>query len=245
MFIHVTTTQNNVKVFPLHKHETWEYICYEEGEGVLKTEAGDMPFKVGTVVVVPPLLKHGSSSENDFKNICVHTDLRLTDNHKLYVYSASKALRELFAVIKTLSREKDRYLPVIEILMPALKELILKEASLSAESSVLSHVHGEITKNFADSEFDLGNLIKQSGYVEDVFRVKFKKAYGVTPKAYLDGLKMSLAKDYLRVYGKILSIKEVSEMCGFKDSLYFSRKFRQKFGVYPKEYVKTGGEDRG
>ena len=244
MFIHITITQKNVKVFPIHEHETWEYICYEDGTGVLKTESGDMPFKKGTVILVPPNHKHGSSSDSQFRNICIHTDFPITDNHKIYLPSASKELRRLFGVIGNLYREKEKYLSVIESLMPALKELILKESELSVESSSLSFVHNEITKNFADSEFDLTKTIKLSGYVDDVLRVKFKAVYGVTPKSYLDDLRMGLAKDYLRIYGNILSIREISEMCGFNDPLYFSRKFKRETGLTPKEYIKENARKK-
>jgi AraC-like DNA-binding protein len=89
-----------------------------------------------------------------------------------------------------------------------------------------------------DTKFDLKKLIKQSGYVDDVLRVKFKGVYGVTPKEYLDNLRLGLAKDYLRIYGNILSIKEISEMCGFNDSLYFSRRFKREFSINPSGYIK-------
>ena len=88
------------------------------------------------------------------------------------------------------------------MLLPALKDLILKETTLSIESTSLSVVHNEITKNFMDCGFNLAEVVKRSGYVDDVLRVKFKAAYGVTPKEYLDNLRMGLAKDYLRIYGK-------------------------------------------
>ena len=80
VFIHITITQKNVKVFPVHSHDTWEYICYEEGEGVLETEEGNIPFKPGTVICVQSNCKHGSKSENYFKNICIHTNIDTTNN---------------------------------------------------------------------------------------------------------------------------------------------------------------------
>ena len=126
MFIHITITQKNVKVFPVHSHDTWEYICYEEGEGVLKTEEGNIPFKPGTVICVPPNYKHGSKSENHFKNICIHTNIAITDNQKVHLPLASKETRKLFNVIGNLYREKDKYMSVIKMLLPALKDLILK-----------------------------------------------------------------------------------------------------------------------
>lgn len=241
MFVHITVTQRNVKVFPIHSHETWEYICYEEGVGVLKTDNGGLKFKPGTIICVPPNQKHGSCSDNQFKNICIHTDIPITDNQQVYLPIASKEIRRLFRVIGDLYKDKDKYLSVIEMLLPALKDLILKEAEVSIESTSLSFVHNEIAQNFMDCDFDLSKVVEQSGYVDDVLRIKFRTAYGITPKEYLDSLRMELAKDYLRIYGNILSIKEIANMCGFSDSLYFSRKFKKTFGVCPKEYVKQLG----
>ena len=238
MFINITITKKNVKTFPIHEHKTWEYICYEDGFGALKTEKGDIAFEPGTVIVVPPNFKHGSSAETQFRNICIHTDLAITDNQQIYLPLASKETRRLFSVIANLYREKEKYISLIDMLLPALKDLILKETTLSIESTSLSIVHNEITKNFMDCEFNLAEIIKRSGYVDDVLRIKFKAVYGVTPKEYLDNLRMGLAKDYLRIYGKILSIKEIAEMCGFNDPLYFSRKVKRKFGCTPKEYIK-------
>ena len=121
---------------------------------------------------------------------------------------------------------------------------MLKETQLSVVSDSLSFVRNEIARKFSDAEFDLVKLISQSGYVDDVFRIKFKRVYGVTPKEYLDDLRMQSAKDFLRIYGEILSIKEISEMCGIKDSLYFSRKFKKEFGIYPKEYIKQKSQNQ-
>ncbi|MBE7087694.1 MAG: helix-turn-helix domain-containing protein [Clostridiales bacterium] len=238
MFIHITTTQKNVEVYPIHTHDMWEYICYETGVGVLKTEEGDLPFKAGTVILVPPKYKHGSSAKNPFRNICIHTDLAMNIPNKLYLPCVSQELRDLFGVIERLYREKEKFLSVIESLLPALKELILKEAKLSAVSDSLVNVRNEIARKFSDENFDLAKVIAGSGYVDDVFRIKFKKVYGVTPKEYLDDLRMQSAKDFLQVYGEILSIKEIAKMCGFNDSLYFSRKFKRNFGISPKRYVK-------
>lgn len=239
MFIHVTITQKNVKSFPIHAHDTWEYICYEEGAGFLKTEDGDIPFKEGTVVLVPPGQKHGSSSDRPFKNVCIHTDFSITDNRELlYLPSASSEVRGLFGVVGGLYREKEKYSDVIETLIFALKPLVLREAEVAVEASSLTFVRNEIAKNFTDSDFDLSKIVKRSGYVDDVLRIKFKRVYGITPKGYLDDLRMGIAKDYLRIYGNILSVKEISEMCGFRDPLYFSRKFKNEFGIAPKEYAK-------
>ena len=39
-----------------------------------------------------------------------------------------------------------------------------------------------------------------------------------------------------------LSMNEISEMLGFDDPLYFSKKFKTHFGVSPSQYRKNAGK---
>ena len=124
----------------------------------------------------------------------------------------------------------------------ALKELIAKELNSPVLGDDLAFVHSEISKNFKNADFDLPTLIKSAGYTEDHFRVKFKSRYGVTPKGWLDELRMRAAKDLARVYGDALTVTEIAEVCGYWDPLYFSRKFKKVYGVSPKKYMQNGAK---
>ncbi|MGN1052381.1 MAG: AraC family ligand binding domain-containing protein [Candidatus Scatosoma sp.] len=68
----ITITPDNLKEYPFHKHETSEIVCYFQGEGIMETEQGNVPFQKGTLLILPPNITHRSKSENGFKNICVH-----------------------------------------------------------------------------------------------------------------------------------------------------------------------------
>ncbi|MBQ1222950.1 MAG: helix-turn-helix transcriptional regulator, partial [Oscillospiraceae bacterium] len=37
----------------------------------------------------------------------------------------------------------------------------------------------------------------------------------------------------------ISGVKDISNLCGFSDPMYFSRLFKAKLGVSPREYVRT------
>ena len=39
--------------------------------------------------------------------------------------------------------------------------------------------------------------------------------------------------------GKQMTVKEIAEMLGFDDPLYFSKKFRTYYGVSPSEYLES------
>ena len=242
MQIHVTLTQENVKSFPLHDHSVWEFICYKNGKGVLKTDDKDIPFSENTVVVMPPNIRHGSCSDKPFCNVCIHTDLSLMTRSPLALSNAPKRIVELFSLIAELYLEKRERVTATEALLVALKELILEELKAPAAQEELAFVRSEISKNFQRADFDLNGLISGTGYVEDHFRVMFKKQYGVTPKGWLDEIKMNAAKELLHIYGGALSVAEVAERCGYWDPLYFSRKFKKYFGVSPKQYIKRKDE---
>lgn len=65
----------------------------------------------------------------------------------------------------------------------------------------------------------------------------FKKAYGVTPYAYVLSKKISFAKTMLA--NTNLSVKEVAYNLNFTDEYYFSNVFKNKVGTSPTNYRKT------
>ena len=74
MELKINRTRDGVVSYPLHTHKNYEIMLYLEGEGHMRTELGDVPFGKGTIVIVPPDIKHGSVSKNGFKNISVSGD---------------------------------------------------------------------------------------------------------------------------------------------------------------------------
>ena len=62
----------------------------------------------------------------------------------------------------------------------------------------------------------------------------FKGQYGMTVNEYVEGVRISKAKELLRFTGK--GIREIGILCGFEDSHYFSRVFTKVEGISPSEY---------
>ncbi|MEF9967857.1 MAG: AraC family transcriptional regulator, partial [Longicatena sp.] len=65
----------------------------------------------------------------------------------------------------------------------------------------------------------------------------FKNNLSVAPKQYISDLK--LRKSKLLIKESIYTISEISSMLGFTSIHYFSRKFKQQFGITPTDYAKT------
>ena len=62
----------------------------------------------------------------------------------------------------------------------------------------------------------------------------FRKYTGVFPAAYLAGLRLEHAAELLKK--PECSVTETALRCGFSNLAYFSRVFRQKYGLSPREY---------
>jgi hypothetical protein len=71
MEIKINKTPEGILSYPCHSHRQYEVMYYTRGEGVMRTEDGDIPFSEGTVIIIPPKLSHGSFSERGFENISI------------------------------------------------------------------------------------------------------------------------------------------------------------------------------
>lgn len=64
----------------------------------------------------------------------------------------------------------------------------------------------------------------------------FHSEVGITLSDYVLRQKIDLAKEYLK--GENLSITQISQLCGFEDSNYFSRVFKKHTMMSPRQYRK-------
>jgi AraC-like DNA-binding protein len=79
----------------------------------------------------------------------------------------------------------------------------------------------------------IAQLAKELGYHRTYFSKLFRDAVGMSPQQFLLQVRMERAKELLQ---QPLTVEQVASSVGFADSLYFSRQFKQRFGVSPSEY---------
>lgn len=93
-----------------------------------------------------------------------------------------------------------------------------------------------INNNFSNP-FLSSNAIADSLFIsKSYFSVMFNSTFHISFNNYLNQLRLEKAKDLLN--NTDYSIKEISNMVGFKDSLYFSKKFKSCFQMSPNAYRK-------
>ena len=77
-------------------------------------------------------------------------------------------------------------------------------------------------------------LAREQGLAVDYFSRLFRDVIGERPQAYILRHRMARAQHLLRETH--LSVGEISQVLGFRDSFYFSRQFRTFYGAPPSRY---------
>ncbi len=85
-----------------------------------------------------------------------------------------------------------------------------------------------------DRELTMAELAAEAFVSEGYLRALFQEKRGMSPKKYLNAIRLSEAKQLLGQTS--LSVSEVAYAVGFTDPLYFSQFFRKGTGLSPREY---------
>ncbi|SDS59763.1 AraC-type DNA-binding protein [Friedmanniella luteola] len=76
--------------------------------------------------------------------------------------------------------------------------------------------------------------------VRQLYATWAEAGHDVTPARWLTQRRLERAREQLTGAGSGLSIAVVARRCGFADPSHFSRRFRQAFGVTPREWRRLG-----
>ena len=230
-----------------HSHDQWELVYCTGGEGTFRFENGStIDYKEGQVVVIPPKERHSNVSRDGFTNI----HMRMTDPSFPY-RSAFRVEDDVEGHLKIAFTESKIYfmadMRMRELVLAALGELIISYLIVYRSNNEFSRpvekIRGIIINNYADSRFELDEAIRAMPFHYDYLRKLFKKEMGMTPLEYMTQMRMKKAEMMLTaMWGSDYSVAEIGELCGFEDSLYFSRVFKKHFGCSPSVFAKSKGE---
>lgn len=116
------------------------------------------------------------------------------------------------------------------------KESKSKEAS----TEIILKVKLYLEEHFSDQDLTLQAVATKFGYNHKYLSLKFKKTLSIGFNDYLGDLRIQHARKLIRE--GMQNVAEISRRCGYNDPFYFSRLFRGKTGLSPKQYMRKRGE---
>lgn len=103
------------------------------------------------------------------------------------------------------------------------------------DTQLLEKIRQVIEDNMDNSDFNIDTIANNIGLSRSAFFKKLKSLTGLAPVDLVKELRLNKSVELLK--GTDMSIAEVAFAVGFKDSSYYSKCFRKKYGLTPREYI--------
>ena len=91
-----------------------------------------------------------------------------------------------------------------------------------------------------ETEFSVDDYANLMGLGRTVFYKKVRGVTGYSPNEYLRVIRLKKAAELLLT--EDLTVSEISYKVGINDPRYFSKCFKNQFGIAPSVYQKNGGK---
>lgn len=117
----------------------------------------------------------------------------------------------------------------------------LRQSYSYSSSSYVRYVKDYIDRYY-EKKLRIGAIAEYIGVNRSYLSNSFRRETGVSPQEYLMGIRIRRAQTLLRESG--LMIAEIAQQVGYPDALAFSRIFRQRVGLSPSAYRRSGPRSR-
>ena len=118
----------------------------------------------------------------------------------------------------------------LEVTTIAPPEIIVEER----DKHLLNMMNAWLYDHISDPMLSVDQVAEAMGYRRSIFFKKVKALTGQTPADYIKTLRMNRAAELLR--SETITVAEVCYQVGISDPHYFTKVFKQKFGISPKRY---------
>ena len=238
----------------LHGHHHFLLTLVTRGGGIQTLNGRDIPFSSGDMFLLSPAdfhkntVKDGESYDyygvkfpyglldKRLSALCALDKLPLavTLDERSY-----KAAREIFErLVEEAKNGSGRtaskiYLQsmVEQLVILALREL--EGVSKGEGSEFVNRSLGYLYSHFFE-DITVSDAAEYIGYTTNYFNAKFKEALGIPFGEYLRDMRLAYSENLLK--SSDMSITEIALEAGFGNSAYFSRTFKERFGISPRGY---------
>lgn len=168
----------------------------------------------------------------DFDISCENREVRFSEEIFIAAHDQNGSIYEMILELcDNYLRMNDKLLIKSELL--AIISRLSKLNSCGKEKNPVNNAIFYINHHL-NEYIDIAGLSKMCAMSESTFRRCFKAASGVSPKRYINNLRIKKAKQMLA--NSDASISEICSLLGFYDNAYFTKSFKKIIGKTPAEY---------
>ena len=218
-----------------------------DGSGILFMQGREFKIKKGDIFFIFPSVGYRIAQAGSLK--CVYISYvglranRIMDNLRITaenpVYEGHEKYINMYMEAFSLLNETTLDMMSESLLLYGFS-IIGKEAENKPQSENLDiflKIKRYVDENFPDCTLSLESLCDKFKYNKKYISKLFKLKLNVGFKDYLTMLRIQHACALMK--DEYVSVKNVAFKCGFTDQLYFSKVFKAKTQLTPKEYIRS------
>lgn len=258
----------------MHSHNCMEIgLCLMGTGGVYMEGSAPLPYKPGTVIIIPQGARHSQQLEGMTQNRWLYVAV---DQQRLAQETTSSCRAALERMMNAHGRgliiEEESARSDIAWLIERMFDIkcdALEESAAELEAIVLLILMRAMRGNQAQnrpaqreplsmspiepallyiaeqyrSEIKIAQLARSCAMSESYFRKNFVQVMGVTPTEYLNRYRIERAQYMLAKEGEV-SISHVAEKCGFSSIATFNRNFLRYIGQNPTTMKRENAQRR-
>lgn len=249
LYLSETIIDQNFKATK-HSHPNLEILFFIEGEGLLVTNYKKYNIKTNDLIIINMNTEHIELSNCNLKFYAIGLNhlkaflQNLMDEEIIHISldnNNSKLIKNLYSLIlEEVLNKKEQYLDIINNYFDNLLIIIKRYLSIdfintndNNHSSIVSTLC-HILDNYFYLNLKISELAKKLSLSSSSICHIFKKEMGISLIEYKIKKQIEEAKNLLIITD--MTIIEICNAVGLKNSSYFSKVFKNYVGISPKEY---------
>lgn len=243
--------------FPAEQHDYWELTFVDSGTFVTNIDGKEYVLNDNDIILYSPNTFHsqatGKNKNCSYLTIIFSMDITNThiESEKIFhIDRDTRSIIEKFVNISQNAKNNDEiYINLMIIYLQNIITNLLKfknddiknipvaktPMQQKFESELMNEIIFYINENIY-SPLTIEELCNEFSISRSTLQILFKNNVGEAPKQYISNLKLNKSKQLIKE--SKYTISEISDILGFTSIHYFSRKFKQYFGVSPTEFAK-------
>lgn len=223
-----------------HCHSSWELIFCTSGSGKLIFDSKTIHYSANEIAVIPPFVSHSNVSMAGFTNIHINlADAAFSQTEPMIIPADANGflLNAFTAAFYFYSSSFEGRTVLLHLYGQLIAAILNLRQPKQIRSETVQQIADNILANYSDCGYDVNLYLNSLPFSAEYLKRLFKKEVGLTPHQFLTDKRLdSAANTLVNIYGKG-NISEVARLSGFSDPLYFSRLFKKKYGVPPRDYT--------
>lgn len=223
-----------------------------DGEGIFSTLNKTYSLKRGDVFCIFPSVPYYVSNANNLKFMYVKfsstyayslfDSLKITKNNCYYENCENLVKIWELAFDGNLTKVELTATGLVFLTLTNLQPQDLKSTAKPTQETKIQNILNIINDNYCNSDFNLSTLAEMcfynKKYLSDLFKARFKIPFNT----YLTHLRIENASKLIA--SGFTSIKEIAQLSGFSDPLYFSKVFKKYNYNSPAYYIRKEQSNR-